>query len=395
MNVVKHHSVSGPQAQLVYEQLEEGERLLLMAPIDFRASSSSGVAMIFFGFLWLVLCAGIIFCLRDGILPADTLVFFIIFITIGTLGGLTGMCLPFVMGRLAGRTVIAVTDRRVLGVRDGKNASWPLSEVKRFYYRERPDKSGGVGIDFLKPVYLEVAGFGVNNGISPLLCPLPDVARLVRSIMACAMPLKSFDTTMPSGDGYEVPLDTTSRLRIERQLDSDERIEWAARPHMPGWGGLLTLRLLICVLVASSWYAFVSTYGSGVSESILWFVDIVSMMTLLLVLVSVIPSIWKWKTRIYAITGKRALMIGRCLNADTEVASYPVDRTVILDRRKRRGGSGDLVLFQRHVPGEGNNIPRDEGFMRTPRADEAVAVFEQVRAAMHEKGAKAEASAPQ
>lgn len=395
MNVVKHHSVTAQQSRLVYDRLEQGERLLLMAPIDFRASSTSGVSMVFFGFLWLVLCTALVFCLRDGIIPADYLTFFILFITLGTLGGLAGLCLPFYMGRMAGNTVIAVTDRRVLGIKGDQGMSWPLSDVKRFYYRERTDKSGGIGIDFRKPVYVQVAGFGLSNGVSPLLCPLPDVARLVRDIMASTLPRKPLGDIMQPAPGHEPQLASGSRLRIERQLDPDERILWAARPRLPGLGLLFGLRVFCCLMVGASWFAAVKSYGDAMSASILWLVNSASIMTLLLILLSVIPTICKWRSRLYAITGKRALMIGKCLNGDTEVASYPADRTEILERRTRRNGSGDLVLFHRLITHDGQDSPHDDGLMHTPRVDEAAAVFEQVRAAMRKKGAKAEASAPQ
>ena len=159
------------------------------------------------------------------------------------------------------------------------------------------------------------------------------------------------------------------RILIERELKSDERIEWIGSPRPV----FFTSESTGIFLFGVPWTAFALFWTAAACRFTVpnfqqWF-DVFPFFGLPFLLIGfamLSAPIWARRRSgqtAYAITNQRAIVVER--GWTSMIRSFTADQLQDIYRREKQDGSGDIVFgYDRQIPYNSRTAPREIGFNR-------------------------------
>ncbi len=158
----------------------------------------------------------------------------------------------------------------------------------------------------------------------------------------------------------QLHLDVAKKLRSE--LNSDERITWAAQP-LPR---LLRRKTLPIVLFAIPWTAFAIfwTVAASAAGGLFGLFGVPFVLIGIAMFASPFFAGRHASRSVYAITNQRVIAIEARMWSGLSIISYLPDALTTVERREHKDGSGDIILARRaERDSKGRDYTAENGLM--------------------------------
>lgn len=303
VNILKHPLVTPEQEQRIAGELQSGERLVFLSPLE-GAPGSFRLRTRIFGVVWLGMC--LFFTCHVGSYTMETgkawwMSEKLVIIPFFVLVGLLVLALPRILSAVLRKTVVAFTDRRVIVAHKKRLDSLPVDDVLRLFYTEHPDRSGTLGFDAKRPVASNVTRMTTYPPIEHVSCPFPHVMDIERVLRTACLSAQRINPLPDVVKAVSYEIDGGMRDLIDAHRDPDETVIWAEQAH---------------------------------------------------------------QSKLYALTDKRAMVLEGVNGSKIKVSGYPLDRIEIVEQVNRKGGRGDLIFYRHEYTAGRTNVVIREGFVK-------------------------------
>jgi hypothetical protein len=172
---------------------------------------------------------------------------------------------------------------------------------------------------------------------------------------------------------YDLSIPQPLRDKVDRELESDERIEWIGMPKRVYFTPAATAAFLFGI----PWTAFALFWIAGAAEfKIPQFnqgFDLFPLFGIPFVLIGcgmLSAPIWAYRTAgksVYVITNRRAITFDG--GWSTTIRSFPPEKLTDVYRKEKPDGSGDVIIARRTWQSSDNDRqPEELGFLRVENA---------------------------